>query len=264
MVPRLYIPFGLLTAVLLSACSERLAHVGEEATPASDTTLSGRSIADSLGAAHPPSPVRDRSTGGGWSGTVQVVVNTSGTVVENPPETGYGGSTYTLTRSLTATLQFTNGVGHWQAEERSTWDGKGHCIFEPRNTSSTLEGSGPAWMEIGEEQPEEEDIREDDERGTAVVGFAYDPVRTAVGITGLRLRGQESGTVTECDENLRPVRIAVSGEASMDYFPLGTVYGKMPDPRDASELSGTFTSPVEDALSGLMGTMTVTWNLRRE
>lgn len=263
MVPRLYIPFGLLTAVLLSACSERLAHVGEEATPASDAALPGRNIGDSLGAAQHTFPVRDRSTGGGWSGTVEVVVNTSGTIVDHPAETGIGGATSTVTRSLTATLQFTNGVGHWQAKEKSTWDGKGHCMYEPRNTTSTLEGSGPAWMEVGDEQPREQDIREDDERGTAVVSLGYDPASTAVGITGLRLRGRESGTVTECDENLQPVRIAVSGEASMDYFPLGTAYGKMPDPRGASELSGTFTSPVEDP-DGIPGTITITWDLRRE
>lgn len=206
-------------------------------------------------------PVRDWSVGGGWSGTVQVVFNTSGTIVEFPPEPTYGGLNSTITRSLTATFEFTNGVGHWQAKERSTWDGKGHCIYEPKNTSSTLEGSGPAWMEVGEEQPREQDIPEDDERGTVSISFAYDPVRTAVGITGPRLRGQMSGTHTHCDVNLRPVRTAVSGETSIDYFPLGTAYGKMPDPRGASELSGTFTSPVEDP-DGIPGTITITWNLR--
>lgn len=207
-------------------------------------------------------PVLDWGVGKGWSGWVDVtVIANGGTSADMPP------LKQTVARSIFVRYEFVNGVGTWRAREmvglRQT--SSEPCLMQPMQTRSVLTGWGPAVLQVGEEQPGEDEMpAEDGERIVSYLNFGYDPERTAVGVTGLRLHGIETGTRIECDPSLKPRVVPHSNDqAASNHHPLGSTYGQMPDPAKESVLRGSLTSPWGRDHEGTKGIIRMSWHLRR-
>lgn len=209
-------------------------------------------------------PVQDWGEGGGWSGKVTVTVRSHQDhrlPIVNAHERA--------TRFTQVDLDFTDGVGSWRARETRTLEQSGECALGPRNTSSALSGSGPAWLQVGGEEPSEDRMPRSD--GGAVVAnlsLAYSREGSALGLSGLELSGMEAGTALECEftpqGEMRSVRKPYTSDARVTYYPLGSAYGAIPDPREQLAMQGTLTSPFDDAETKEKGTVTVSWNLWRQ
>ncbi len=206
-------------------------------------------------------PVRDWGEGKGWSGTVDVIIRTSG----GGPDPMMPMSSYKGSRATKVSFDFTNNVGSWRASEtlwrfEETLLPDGECrVARRRNVRTTLRGGGDAVLQVGEEGPS--DARrppEDADDPVAFVDFGYAPERTAIGVGEIELTGTETGTETSCGTTT-----PVNDESSRGYHPLGSTYARIPNPLEQSELSGTSTWPFEDEGQGTKGIITMSWRLHR-
>ena len=220
-------------------------------------------------------PVLDWGKGKGWSGWVDVTIRGSGHL-DNMVATIPLAST--RSRYTSVRFDFTNGRGTWTGRETNLLAQSGPllvaCTMQARKTRSVASGSGLALLEVGDEGPDfatlPAEYGQDGDRSSRVDLSYSTEGQSALGVGVVELTGKEMGTFIACGagaSGLIQVIMPYDEEVKITHIPLGSAYGKLPDPSRQTTLRGSLTSPFEEeeypTEPTIKGTITMRWDLKR-